>query len=166
MKECGRNCAHWPHSGGGSANVVLACCWLAKAPGSTTRLSTGSTRKNGYSCVNAEVVNEPWGRGRRCPQDTNLRRSTDFVMDTLVSRCITSAPKPTWKSVSLTHIPCRMPASLRTTATVTHATVAHNMLDRLTIRRPHARKADHFLTRSNKLAAASHGASRTAELPS
>jgi hypothetical protein len=39
-----------------------------------------------------------------------------------------------------------MLASLRATATI-----AHNMLDRLAIRRPHARNADHFLTRSNGL---------------
>jgi hypothetical protein len=35
---------------------------------------------------------------------------------------------------------------------------AHNMLDRLAIRRLQARKADRFLTRSNKLAAASQSA--------
>lgn len=51
------------------------------------------------------------------------------------------APKPTWKSVSLTHIRCRMLASLRATAVI-----AHSMLERLAIRRPHARSADHFLT--------------------
>jgi hypothetical protein len=28
------------------------------------------------------------------------------------SRCVTLAPKPTWKSVSLTHIRCRMAAQL------------------------------------------------------
>lgn len=72
------------------------------------------------------------------------------------SLCVTLAPKPTWKSVSLIHIRCRMPASLRATATI-----AHNMLDRLPIRRPHARNADHFLTRSKRLAAASQSASRT-----
>jgi hypothetical protein len=49
-----------------------------------------------------------------------------------------------------------MPASLRATATI-----AHNMLDRLAIRRPHARSADHFRTRNSRLAAASHSASRT-----
>jgi hypothetical protein len=47
------------------------------------------------------------------------------------NRCVTLAPKPTWKSVSLTHILCRMPASLRATATI-----AHNLLDRLAIRSP------------------------------
>jgi hypothetical protein len=76
------------------------------------------------------------------------------------NRCVTLAPKPTWKSVSLTHILCRMPASLRATATI-----AHNMLDRLAIRRPHARNADHFLTRSRRFAAASHSACRTATSP-
>jgi hypothetical protein len=64
-----------------------------------------------------------------------------------LSRRVTLAPKPTWKSVSSTHIRCRMPASLRATATI-----AHSMLDRLAIRRPHARNADHFLTRSSRLA--------------
>src|SRR5439155_22828447 len=76
------------------------------------------------------------------------------------NRCVTLAPKPTWKSVSLTHIRCRMLASLRATAVI-----AHNMLDRLAIRRPHARNADHFLTRSSRLAAASQSASRTATWP-
>jgi hypothetical protein len=76
------------------------------------------------------------------------------------NRCVTLAPKPTWKSVSLTHILCRIPASLRATATI-----AHSMLDRLAIRRPQARNADHFLTRSKRLAAASHSASRTATSP-
>jgi hypothetical protein len=57
------------------------------------------------------------------------------------SRCVAFAPNPTWKSVSLTHIRCRMLASLRATAVMTH-----NVLDRLAIRRPHARNADHFLT--------------------
>ena len=33
--------------------------------------------------------------------------------------------------------------------------IAHSMLDRLAILSPHARKADHFLTRSSRLAAAS-----------
>src|SRR5207237_8661830 len=42
------------------------------------------------------------------------------------SRYVTLAPKPTWKSVSLTHIRCRMHASLRATAVI-----AHSMLDRL-----------------------------------
>jgi hypothetical protein len=76
------------------------------------------------------------------------------------SRCVTLAPNPTWKSVSLTHIRCRTLASLRATAVM-----AHNMLDRLAIRRPHARNADHFLTRSSRLAAASQCASRTATSP-
>lgn len=76
------------------------------------------------------------------------------------SRCVAFAPKPTWKSVSPTHIRCRMPASLRATATI-----AHSMLDRLAIRGPHARNADHFLTRSRRLAAASQSASRTATSP-
>ncbi|MEH2515672.1 hypothetical protein V1279_001245 [Bradyrhizobium sp. AZCC 1610] len=76
------------------------------------------------------------------------------------SRCVTFAPNPTWRSVSLTHIRCRMLASLRATAVM-----AHNMLDRLAIRRPHTRNADHFLTRSSRLAAASHSASRTATSP-
>jgi hypothetical protein len=57
------------------------------------------------------------------------------------------APKPTWNSVSLTHIQCRMLASLRATAVI-----AHNMLDRLAIRRPHARNADHFLIRGMVIA--------------
>ncbi len=69
----------------------------------------------------------------------------------------TLVPNPTLKSASLTHLRCRIPASLRATATTTH-----NMLDRLAIRRPHARNTDHFLTRSRELAAASHSASRTA----
>jgi hypothetical protein len=76
------------------------------------------------------------------------------------SRCVTLAPKPTWKSVSLTHIRCRIPASFRATAVI-----AHSMLDRLAIRGPHSRKADHFLTRSGRLAAASQSASRTAISP-
>lgn len=76
------------------------------------------------------------------------------------SRCVILAPNPTWKSVSLTHIRCRMLASLRATAVI-----AHNMLDRWAIRRPHARRADHFLTRSSRLAAASQSASRTATSP-
>jgi hypothetical protein len=54
------------------------------------------------------------------------------------NRCVTLAPNPTWKSVSWTHILCRIPASLRATATI-----AHSMLDRLAIRRPQARNADH-----------------------
>ena len=58
------------------------------------------------------------------------------------SRCVTLAPKPTRKSVSLTHIRGKMLASLRATAVIAHST-----LDRLAIRSPHARKADHFLTR-------------------
>src|SRR3954454_2725576 len=45
------------------------------------------------------------------------------------------------------------------------AVIAHSMLDRLAIRRPHARSADHFLTRSSRLAAASQNASRTAMSP-
>jgi len=48
------------------------------------------------------------------------------------------APNPTLKSVSLTHIRCKIPASLRATAMI-----AHGMLDRLATLRPHARKADH-----------------------
>ena len=76
------------------------------------------------------------------------------------NRCVILAPKPTWKSVSLTHILCRIPAGLRATATI-----AHSMLDLLAIRRPQARNADHFRTRSNRLAAASHSASRTATSP-
>jgi hypothetical protein len=72
-------------------------------------------------------------------------------------RLRSALPNPTLKSASLTHIRCRIPASLRATATI-----AHNMLDRLTIRRPRARNTDHFLTRSRGLAAASHSASRTA----
>lgn len=76
------------------------------------------------------------------------------------TRCMTLTPKPTWKSVSLTHIRCRMLASLRATAVI-----AHSMLDRLAIRSPHARKADHFLTRNSRLAAASQSASRTATSP-
>jgi hypothetical protein len=55
---------------------------------------------------------------------------------------------------------CRMPASLRATATI-----AHNMLDRLAIRRPYARNADHFRTYSRRLAAASQSASRTLTSP-
>jgi hypothetical protein len=77
-----------------------------------------------------------------------------------LSRCVTLAPEPILKSVSLTHIRCGMLASLRATATI-----AHNMLDRLAIRRPHARKAYDVLTRSRRLAAASQSASRTATSP-
>jgi hypothetical protein len=40
-----------------------------------------------------------------------------------------------------------------------------NMLDRLAIRSPHARNADHVLTRSRRLAAASQSASGTATSP-
>jgi hypothetical protein len=90
------------------------------------------------------------------PRDPRSSYCTGFNR----SRCVTLAPKPTWKSVPLTHIRCRIPASLRATAVI-----AHNMLDRLAIRRPHARNADHFLTRSRRLAAASHSASRTATSP-
>jgi hypothetical protein len=49
-----------------------------------------------------------------------------------------------------------MLTSLRATATI-----AHNMFDRLAIRRPRG-NADHFPTRSRRLAAASHSASQTA----
>jgi hypothetical protein len=75
------------------------------------------------------------------------------------SRCVTLAPKPTGESVSLTHIltGCRQ-------ACAPPRTIAQNMLDLLAIRRPQARKVDHFLTRSRRLAAASHSASRTATL--
>jgi hypothetical protein len=76
------------------------------------------------------------------------------------SRCVTLAPNPTWKSVSLIHIRCRMLASLRATAVI-----AHSMLERLAIRRPQARSADHFLIRSSRHAAASQSASRTATSP-
>ena len=76
------------------------------------------------------------------------------------SLCVTLAPKPTLKSLPSIHMRCRMPASLRATATI-----AHSMLDRLAIRRPHARNADHFLTRSRRLAAASQSASRTLTSP-
>jgi hypothetical protein len=48
-----------------------------------------------------------------------------------LSLCVTLAPKPTLKSLPSIHMRCRMPASLRATATI-----AHNMLDRLEIRRP------------------------------
>jgi hypothetical protein len=76
------------------------------------------------------------------------------------SLCVTLAPKPTLKSLPSIHMRCRMPASLRATATI-----AHNMLDRLATRRPQARSADHFLTRSRRLAAASQSASRTLTSP-
>jgi hypothetical protein len=66
----------------------------------------------------------------------------------------------TWKSVSLTHIRCRILANFRATATI-----AHSMLDRLAIRRPQARNADHFLIRSKRVAAASYSAARTATSP-
>jgi hypothetical protein len=46
---------------------------------------------------------------------------------------LTLAPRPTWKSVSLTRIRYRMLASLRATATI-----AHSLLDRLAIRSPRA----------------------------
>jgi hypothetical protein len=96
-----------------------------------------------------------------CNTSANLLRPrSNYCAGFKRSRCVTLAPKPTWKSVSLTHILCRMLASLRATATI-----AHSMLDRLAIRRPHARNADHFLTRSRRLAAASHSASRTATSP-
>jgi hypothetical protein len=86
------------------------------------------------------------------------RQLSGWNLPPLVIRGLRSAlPNPTLKSASLTHIRCRIPASLRATATI-----AHNMLDRLTIRRPRARNTDHFLTRSRGLAAASHSASRTA----
>jgi len=64
------------------------------------------------------------------------------------SLCVTLAPKPTLKSLPPIHMRCRMPASLRAAATT-----AHNMLDRLAIRRPRARNADHFLRRSRRLQA-------------
>jgi hypothetical protein len=64
------------------------------------------------------------------------------------SLCVTLAPKPTLKSLPSIHMRCRMPASFRATATI-----AHSMLDRLATRRPQARSADHFLTRSSRLAA-------------
>jgi len=76
------------------------------------------------------------------------------------SLCVTLAPKPTLKSLPSIHMRCRMLASLRATATI-----AHNMLERLAIRRPQARNADHFLTRSRRLAAASQSASRTLTSP-
>jgi len=76
------------------------------------------------------------------------------------SRCVTLAPKPTLKSLPSIHMRCRVPASLRATATI-----AHSMLDRLAIRRPQARSADHFLTRSRRLAAASQSVSRTPTSP-
>jgi hypothetical protein len=44
---------------------------------------------------------------------------------------VTLAPKPILKSLPSIHMRCRMPASLRATATI-----AHNMPDRLAIRRP------------------------------
>ena len=62
------------------------------------------------------------------------------------NRCVTLAPKPTWKSVSLTHILCRIPASLRATATI-----AHSMLDRWAIRRPQARNAEHLRNLPRKM---------------
>jgi hypothetical protein len=64
------------------------------------------------------------------------------------------------KSLPSIHIRCRMPASLRATATI-----AHNMLDCLATRRPQARNADHFLTRSSRLAAAPQSASRALTSP-
>jgi len=42
---------------------------------------------------------------------------------------------------------------------------SRNMLDRLAIRRPLARKTDHFLTHSRRLATATHSASRMATSP-
>jgi hypothetical protein len=77
-----------------------------------------------------------------------------------LNRCVTLAPKPILKSVSLIHIRCKMPASLRATATI-----AHSMLDRFATRRPHARSADHLLAASSRLAAASQSASRTLTSP-
>jgi hypothetical protein len=38
--------------------------------------------------------------------------------------------------------------------------IAHSVLDRLAIRRPHARKANYILTRSRRLATAPQSASR------
>jgi hypothetical protein len=76
------------------------------------------------------------------------------------SLCVTLAPKPTLKSLPSIHTRCKMPASFRSTATI-----AHSVLDRLATRRPQARSADHFLTRSKRLAAASQSASRTLTSP-
>jgi hypothetical protein len=45
------------------------------------------------------------------------------------------------------------------------AKIALNMLDRLAIRRPQARNADHFLARSRRLEAASQSAFRTLTSP-
>jgi len=60
--------------------------------------------------------------------------------------CVILAPKPTLKSLPSTHMRCWMPSSLRATATI-----AHSMPGRLATRRPQARSADHFLTRSRRL---------------
>jgi hypothetical protein len=91
---------------------------------------------------------------RSCPHAT-----ADHCAGFNLNRWVTLASK-TLKSVSLIHIRCRMPASLRATATI-----AHNMLDRLATRSLHARSADHLLTRSSRLAAASQSASRTLTSP-
>jgi len=99
---------------------------------------------------------------RQHPQSIVRRqwRRGDHYAGFSFSRCVTLAPKPTLKSLPSIHMRCRIPASLRATATI-----AHSMLDRLAIRRPQARNADHFLTRSRRLAAASQSASRTLTSP-
>ena len=55
-----------PLSAGGSAIVALACCWLARAFGLTTRSSISFTRKNGCPCASAVAANGLWARERRC----------------------------------------------------------------------------------------------------
>jgi hypothetical protein len=96
-------------------------------------LVIGSFQQTGSSTSRSFVVN--WAR-------VNHRAGFSF------SLCVTLAPKPTLKSLPPIHMRCRMPASLRATATI-----AHNMLDRLAIRRPRARNPDHFLRRSRRLQA-------------
>ena len=66
-----------------------------------------------------------------CNTSANLSCScSSYCVGFNRNRCVILAPKPTWKSVSLTHILCRIPAGLRATATI-----AHSMLDLLAIRR-------------------------------
>jgi hypothetical protein len=136
------------------------------AGGSATALSLSTC--SGFTPVTAHRLlnrsKRPLSRGSSRLPGRTVRQLPDQSTTLWVESSSTSDPRlrsalpnPTLKSASLTHIRCKIPASLRATATI-----AHNMLDRLTIRRPRARNTDHFLTRSKGLAAASHSASRTA----
>ena len=59
----------------------------------------------------------------------------DHCADFSFCLCVTSAPTPTLKSLPSIHMRCRMPASLRGTATI-----AHSMLDRVLLRVPSRRR--------------------------